>query len=88
MDLAAPPRARRSNGRTQARAPGEWLRSAGDSRDKARELRRVWRAREWVMPTAAVLGKPLCLSEYSYALLLDLPTASTEGPRQPTEGEN
>jgi hypothetical protein len=83
-ELALALRCKREN---QDRFTEEWLRAIGYSQDKARELRRVWRAREWVMPNASVLGKPLCLSEYIYALLLDLPTEDTEGPRQPTEGE-
>ena len=67
----------------QARFTEEWLRAVGYSQDKARELRRIWRDREWIRMDASVLGKPLCLSEYIYALLLDLPT---EGHGSPTEG--
>jgi len=66
----------RCKNENQDRFTEEWLRSIGYSQDKAREMRRLWRQREWVMPNAAVLGKPLCLSEYIYALLNDL---STEG---------
>lgn len=49
-----------------------WLRSIGYTQGNARAVQREWRAKDWVRPNESELGKPLCLTEYMHALLIDL----------------
>lgn len=86
-DLALALRCKQEN---SDRFTEEWLRSIGYSQNQARDLRRIWRDNEWIRPDASLFNKPLVLSEYIYALILDLttdePRMGTDGHGWPTDG--